>query len=37
MFNLYRGLPFPSPALVSETALGFWRATLSRPVGEYMD
>ncbi len=33
MFNLYMGLPFPSPVLVSETALGFWRATLSRPEG----
>jgi hypothetical protein len=33
MFNLYRGLPFPSPVLVSETALGFWHATLSRPEG----
>jgi hypothetical protein len=25
MFNLYKGLPFPSPVLVSETALGFRR------------
>ena len=33
MFNLYRGLPFPSPALDSETALGFWHATLSRQEG----
>ena len=27
------GLPFPSPVLDSETALGFWHATLSRPEG----
>jgi hypothetical protein len=33
MFNLYRWLPFQSPVLVSETALGFCRATLSRPEG----
>ena len=26
MFILYRGLPFPSPVLDSETALGFWHA-----------
>jgi hypothetical protein len=34
MFNLYKVLVFPSPALVSKTALGFWRVTLSGPVGE---
>ena len=33
MFNLYRGLPFPSQVLDSETDLGFWHATLSRPEG----
>ncbi len=33
MFNLYRGLPFPSPVLVSETVMGFWYATLSRAEG----
>jgi hypothetical protein len=29
MFNLYSGLSFQSPVLVSETALGLCRATLS--------
>ena len=31
--NLYRGLPLPSPSLVSASADGFFRTTLSRPFG----
>ena len=39
IFNLYRGLPFPSPAVlvVSEAALGFWRATLSSGGNTWID
>ena len=33
MFNLNRGIPFPSPSLDSARADGLWRATRSRPLG----
>ena len=31
--NLYRGLPLPSPSLLSATADGFSAPTLTRPIG----